>query len=1366
MPTHRSQSRSPAVGYTPLQTTSPAFGSRTPTFQPPAFYAAAAGVSAHASTKGHIKVAEDPLQYAKNTPSVPLSYPVEQPSGRAKGGALGSGAMLVGPSRNRSSSLSRSLSRAKGGRNDRDREGTEKLDRARCSQLVELETQLLPSLRDTIDRMTHPTQSSSKPYPEDVHNNTTQAYLPNPSQKQTPYSPGPTATPRIGYTNHSNASAPYEWSRQTKPAESPDPRGREHLEPRRDQEVSPEFEHATLRPPATKTRLPSPQVGGPSRRAWHEITDEGILRRETPEALSADHPPSQRRSPRQEETRVTRRDEPFQDDASSKPRKYTRSPNATPRHAPLSPNYSPQVAGRNVARSGIPRPNHSNGSSYDRAGPSGRAANDTETASSSEEEAVNYRVAENRTPRSDRSPYLDRSGSSKVNMRLPSAAIQNGQLRSPQAHRNVGLGFDVVTQHHGDEYSCYSETSEDDSIDCAVLAHDNRDYPRSTHSQPNTPGRSREQSADRRRHDALAGIVDGLGTQFTWYQPVPGRSRLSEGDSEANTSGVGLAIGEAEDLHRGSRSPRRGHANSRADSETHRSRPHERTDDVVPGRDSSRPKAGEKTRDRSDRSNRRSMSQPPASTRAYGADMSTSRSPREAKAYGPLDPRADAMTVAESSRSRKKRNRASGNANRREEYRSGYLTADAEPHIPIRTGAISGESHRKQRPTPVDATAREREGFGIPNSLSFLGNNGPDTSQPSQLRSQTAYLGNLPCPESDTSTLGGSAWQEHSGPTDTLSRGAEALFKELSGHAANTVEDRGTRKQRRRGMTVDGPSAAVPERHPHPEPHHGRIRHSRSQSDTSSVPSVYEEHPTPPQEQHEQHPNDDNAFYAEVEGWKSTMGPEAYSKLLEHYGVGEMRRQNAIYEFFGAEDTFTSQLRLTLRQFIRPLRHKDSKTWIPGVPAPVARLFDWLDDIINLHLGVAIAIKTARRTWREGGAIVRLTDIFVGFTPRLEIYQPYLVRVKAVIGIIAQCVRDSSEFGEFVKLREQDLECGGWTLAQLLYEPVKHLASYSDTFLRILQLTPRGHNDHLPMLSLYHSSKMAMRVMDEVRKRENAYDFFKQTLSDIDGLPPSVRLANRERRLLWQGPLVVCVVEESCDAGEDVRTGTRRGTPKIVIEHFSEGGQRSVGKSTQQRTLTEEPRQVQGYILNDLVLLATPAKPGRRREGRPWRLLENVGIAKLLGVNEISSATSVDLLPITMSESLPYDQPENAVTCLQVDVPRTEQFDEILNALQKCYAETLRSLSFPATSDHGLPFGPTDLEYDTQQSVAAIRSAGLPMPKSPSVQVQDLRTGAAGSAVDQEREERGWWSLRFQQVLGEMRRQDPISLNLTPSLVQ
>lgn len=141
----------------------------------------------------------------------------------------------------------------------------------------------------------------------------------------------------------------------------------------------------------------------------------------------------------------------------------------------------------------------------------------------------------------------------------------------------------------------------------------------------------------------------------------------------------------------------------------------------------------------------------------------------------------------------------------------------------------------------------------------------------------------------------------------------------------------------------------------------------------------------------------------------------------------------------------------------------------------------------------------------------------------------------------------------------------------------------------------------------------------------------------------------------------------------------------------------------------------------------------------------------------------LDLLPLNPSDlqtGVIPDGNSTEVAQLTLFVSDRTARNKLASALRQCYAYTLRSLSFPTHSGHYLPHGPhVDLEHDTQQSVMAILNTGLPLPKSPSVQLSDmerLRSASTGNESDQEREERGWWALRFQQVLKEMQRQDPM----------
>lgn len=150
MYSRKTYSRSPGPSKSPL---SPA---QTPTFQPPSFYAAAANMPYPLNT---------PLPYRREeykSPNIPITYPTQtMVNGNEYGGDMDPTGNhhdqnLQGP-RKRASSISRSLARAipRSGRPEREEESNTNR-KSQLNDIPLLETQLLPSLRDTIDRMTHP----------------------------------------------------------------------------------------------------------------------------------------------------------------------------------------------------------------------------------------------------------------------------------------------------------------------------------------------------------------------------------------------------------------------------------------------------------------------------------------------------------------------------------------------------------------------------------------------------------------------------------------------------------------------------------------------------------------------------------------------------------------------------------------------------------------------------------------------------------------------------------------------------------------------------------------------------------------------------------------------------------------------------------------------------------------------------------------------------------------------------------------------------------------------------------------------------------------------------------------------------------
>lgn len=111
----------------------------------------------------------------------------------------------------------------------------------------------------------------------------------------------------------------------------------------------------------------------------------------------------------------------------------------------------------------------------------------------------------------------------------------------------------------------------------------------------------------------------------------------------------------------------------------------------------------------------------------------------------------------------------------------------------------------------------------------------------------------------------------------------------------------------------------------------------------------------------------------------------------------------------------------------------------------------------------------------------------------------------------------------------------------------------------------------------------------------------------------------------------------------------------------------------------------------------------------------------------------------------------------QGDTDRQERRKNWLASFEKCCRATTFSLEFPLRFDlyQGLA-GLGGIEnFDADKYQKAL-GAGLPPPKSPSMQIQasNRRQRRRSDFAQGEKEERDWWSFRFKEVYLELQRDE------------
>jgi len=172
---------------------------------------------------------------------------------------------------------------------------------------------------------------------------------------------------------------------------------------------------------------------------------------------------------------------------------------------------------------------------------------------------------------------------------------------------------------------------------------------------------------------------------------------------------------------------------------------------------------------------------------------------------------------------------------------------------------------------------------------------------------------------------------------------------------------------------------------------------------------------------------------------------EARTPRLQSQPEISNTREGVIQEIFETEEEHLHLLHICMKMFVLPLRVQNSRSWIAGIPQSVARLLDWFDDIVNLHEQIYESLCLARDTMSP--ATDRVSESLRWFVLKIEVYQPYVVRVADVLQEIVNLTENTrSDLGQFIRLQQRSSGSQGWTFEKLLMLPINRLGSYQDLF--------------------------------------------------------------------------------------------------------------------------------------------------------------------------------------------------------------------------------------------------------------------------------------------------------------------------------
>ncbi|KAJ3552159.1 hypothetical protein NM688_g4297 [Phlebia brevispora] len=730
--------------------------SRTPTFQPPSFYAAAAGVPYSSSP-----VVNGPGQ--SSSTMFPSSPAADADSDSARDPVSSTGARP----RRRSVSLSRALLPGSV-RQDKDK-AKHQYNKSQIVDIPFLETSLLPSLRDTIDKMTHPPRTEVQD-PSDIASH---------PYEHPEYAPSPGASSRAN-TSLLNTD-PYRNAGRSPvlPSYSSNPSENARAGPsglRTPQVTTPKTAYSAPRVSANRMGRESPVVNPNAAvsNAPRSATKSSHLTSQAPSSVPTAHAASPNPgrslrsvksmfSPSQPSPKIKSPSAPRPGDDTILLRPETTALTPRNKHKPVTSTskLSPSQQAPPL-RSHIPVPSRAGDSGselereYGRSIASGKlvVANAVVEPSSSDSEsqrAGGISQSRLRTPKDLRSGLLERIGRSPRGGQSSPLLRHSPNMRQhredpSKPSRTIGLGLSLYAEQHR---RSFHEPEYDD--DRSVYEDEDEMNPPQDYHQ--THGHGTEYTDDEasvydesdiepdprhiglRQQQALMGLVDGLHMDFGLHTE---KSRLSNSDSDGHYYVEGVAISGSTDFVDEQRFD---------DSISHRYRGSQERQD---SRRSSR------TKDRKEPIPHQPLSYPPSSRSSYPGESLPSKLEAKRERTHPTQPtprppsrqdlstrerdtiqaEQEARTSASRASSDKSKSRhrvsvslgrltdktrdSSNEARQAKTRRSSSHQRDSKGDSRRNSKHISGEpkagGHRSS-----DAIMREREGFGIPASLSYGG---------------------------------------------------------------------------------------------------------------------------------------------------------------------------------------------------------------------------------------------------------------------------------------------------------------------------------------------------------------------------------------------------------------------------------------------------------------------------------------------------------------------------------------------------------------------------------------------------------------------------------------------------------------------
>ncbi|KAJ3050644.1 hypothetical protein HK097_008351 [Rhizophlyctis rosea] len=208
--------------------------------------------------------------------------------------------------------------------------------------------------------------------------------------------------------------------------------------------------------------------------------------------------------------------------------------------------------------------------------------------------------------------------------------------------------------------------------------------------------------------------------------------------------------------------------------------------------------------------------------------------------------------------------------------------------------------------------------------------------------------------------------------------------------------------------------------------------------------------------------------------WTNKVDP----RLLERIPGDERKRQEAIFELIGTEQSYVRDLQLIVEVFYAPLQ-----TLLQ--PSDVKSLFSNLEEILLVNSLILSDLETVQS--EQEFVISGIGGMFLKHAQSLDAYQRYCANMNHAQKTLQRLRAGDPRLAEFLKSQQsQNPACRFLDLSSFLLEPMQRITRYTLLLRQILHHTPKDHPDHNDVVhALAVSEEVAERVNLAAREQES-----------------------------------------------------------------------------------------------------------------------------------------------------------------------------------------------------------------------------------------------------------------------------------------